>query len=98
MVEESLAAAAVSSYHGDGPADAVGPVQVTVDPVESDALGSVDVAPDHHAVMSGVFGRVHWSSGMTTDRRRQGGVEDSDILLSFWCHSPAPVDLLLGDV
>lgn len=61
-MKQCFSAAAISSYHGDGAADAVSPVQVTMDPVKSDAFGSTDIAADHYGVMSGVFSRVYLSS------------------------------------
>lgn len=93
--------AAVGSRHGDRPANAVRPVQVSVDPVESDALGGRQVAADHHAVVRGVFGRVGRRSGMTAKSWSQAwgvGSRTRGRPLSFRRHSRSPVDLLLGDV
>ena len=68
-LEQSFATAPVRGYHGDGAADAVGPVQVPVDPVEGEAFRSIDVAADDCAVMSGVVGHVHLGSGESDDKR-----------------------------
>lgn len=52
LMEEGFAAATISSYHRYGPADAVSPVEVSMDPVHGDAFGGISVIADHHTVMS----------------------------------------------
>ena len=97
-MEESFAAASISSYHGDSAANAVSPVQVAMDPVKSDAFRSIDAVTHDCAVTSGVFSRVHLSSGLKVKRWHQAGVKETKTLLLFGFRSCSPVDLLLGDV
>lgn len=79
-MEKSFATASISGYHGDGAANAVSPVQVTVDPVKSDAFGSINVATHDCAVTSGVFSRVHLSSVLKVESQRQAGVNGTKTL------------------
>lgn len=64
ILDQSLAAASISGCYGDGAAYAVGPVDVAMDPVNGDALRSLDVTADHNVVVGGVCSRLHVGAGL----------------------------------
>lgn len=96
-VEESFSMAAISGCHGDSAAHTVGPVEVFMDPVVGDPLGSINAAVDYGLVLRWVVSRVHVCSGwnIQTGVKHQGKKPTSSPL-GF--QSDSPVDFLLGNV